>query len=70
MKFEKGQIYMNEDMNIYIKGVNNETVRFIEGVSPSAINFMQEIPAKNLEGHINEWGYKRASAEFEAFVNL
>lgn len=70
MKFERGQIYENEDTNIFIKGVNGNMIRFIEGCSPSAIHDMQEIPAENLEEHINEWGFKRASAEYEAFVNL
>lgn len=69
MSFERGQIYEGEDMNIYIKYVNNGMVGFIEGYSPSAIHDMQEIPSENLEAHINEYGYKRASEEYEAFIN-
>ena len=69
MKFEKGQVYENEYCNIFIKGVNNEMVRFIEGFSPAAIHNMQEIPAKNLEEYINKCEYKRVSAEYEAFLN-
>ena len=29
----------------------------------------QEIPAENLEEYINEWGFKRADLEYEAFLN-
>ena len=70
MKFEKGQIYQGEYTNIFIKSVNGNTVRFIEGNSPAAIHDIQEILAENLEEYINKWEFKRASAEFEAFVNL
>lgn len=70
MKFERGQIYEGEDANIFIKSVNGDMVRFIEGESPSAIHCIQEIPAENLEEYINKWGFKRASADYEVFVNL
>lgn len=69
MKFEKGQVYEGEYTNIFVKSVNNGLVRFIEGNSPAAIHNIQEIPAENLEEHINEYGYKRASAEYEEFIN-
>ena len=68
MKFKKGQIYKNEYTNIFIKYVNNEMVGFIEGFSPAAIHDMQEIPAENLEEHINECGYERESEEIERFA--
>lgn len=70
MKFEKGQIYENEDSNIFIKGAYGKMVRFIEGCSPSAIHDMQEIPAENLEKYINEREFKRADPEYEAFMEL
>lgn len=69
MKFERGQIYQREDDNIFIKGVSDKMVRFIEGFSPSAIHNMQEIPIENLEQYIKKYGFERASEEYEAFVN-
>lgn len=68
-KFERGQVYQNEDSNIFIKAVYGGMVRFIEGYSPAAIHDMQEIPAENLEDYMNRYGFKRASAEMEAFIN-
>lgn len=69
MKFAKGQIYEKEDACIYVKGVSGENVRIIEGISPSAIHDIQELPADSLQEHIEKWGYTRASAELEAFVD-
>ena len=69
IKFEKGQVYMNEDANIFVKGAYGGMVRFIEGFSPAAIHDMQEIPAENLEEYMNKWGFKRADPEYEAFIN-
>ena len=68
-KFEKGQVYTGSDSDIYVKGAYGSMVRFIEGCSPAAIHDMQEIPAENLEEYINEWGFKRADPEYEAFLN-
>lgn len=68
-KFKKGQIYTNEDSNIFIKGAFGDMVRFIEGFSPCAIHDMQEIPAVNLEEYIGKWGFKREDPEYEAFVD-
>lgn len=59
MKFEKGQVYTGSDSDIYVKGAYGSMVRFIEGCSP----------AENLEEYINEWGFKRADPEYEAFLN-
>lgn len=69
MSFERGQIFEGEDTNIFIKCVNNGMVKFIEGCSPAAIHDIQEIPSENLEAYINKYGFKRASEEFEAFMN-
>ena len=70
INFEKGQIYISDDSNIYVKGAYGGMVRFIEGCSPTAVHNMQEISAENLEKYINEWGFERASEEYEAFMNL
>ena len=69
MEFKKGQIYQNEDDNIFIKYVRNGCVGFIEGCSPCAIHDIEEFKAEILEEYIKKYGYKRASKEFEAFVN-
>ena len=69
IKFEKGQVYTGSDSDIYVKGAYGSMVRFIEGCSLAAIHDMQEIPAENLEEYINEWGFKRADPEYEAFLN-
>ena len=69
MVFERGQIFEGKYTNIFIKYVNNGMVKFIEGCSPSAIHNIQEIPSNNLEEYINNYGYKRASEEYEAFIN-
>ena len=69
IKFEKGQVYKNEDDNIFIKGINGEMVKFIEGYSSLAIHDIQVIPAENLEKYINKWGYKRCSKEVEEYID-
>lgn len=69
MKFERGQIYQNEELNIFIKSVYGSTVKFIEGYSPAALHDMQELPVESLVEHIKKYGYKRVSPEIEAFVN-
>ena len=69
MKFERGQIYQNEEDNIFIKSVYGSTVKFIEGYSPAALHDMQEFPVESLVEHIKKYGYKRESPEIEAFVN-
>jgi hypothetical protein len=69
MKFERGQIYQNEELNIFIKSAYGSTVKFIEGYSPAALNDMQELPVESLVEHIKKYGYKRVSPEMEAFVN-
>ena len=69
MKFERGQIYQNEELNIFIKSVYGSTVKFIEGYSPAALHDMQELPVESLVEHIKKYGYKRESPEIEAFVN-
>lgn len=58
MKFEKGQWFQNDDCNLFIKGVYNGVVKFIEGTSPSAIHCMQELEVEYLEEHINLCEYK------------
>ena len=40
IKFAKGQVFRNEEDNIFIKGVNGGMVRYIEGYSPLAIHDM------------------------------
>lgn len=69
IKFEKGQVYRDEEDSIFIKGVNGGMVRYIEGYSPLAIHDIQEIPAENLEKYINKWGYKRCSKEVEEYID-
>ncbi len=69
MKFERGQIYQNEEDNIFIKSVYGSTVKFIEGYSPAALHDMQELPVESLVEHIKKYGYKREPPEIEAFVN-
>lgn len=69
MKFERGQIYQNEELNIFIKSAYGSTVKFIEGYSPAALHDMQELPVESLVEHIKKYGYKRVSPEMEAFVN-
>lgn len=69
MKFERGQIYQNEELNIFIKSAYGSTVKFIEGYSPAALHDMQELPVESLVEHIKKYGYKRESPEIEAFVN-
>ena len=68
IKFEKGQVYKNEDDNIFIKGINGKMVKFIEGYSPLALHDMQEIPAENLEYYINKWEYKKCTKEIEEYI--
>lgn len=69
IKFEKGQVYRDEEDSIFIKGVNGGMVRYIEGYSPLAIHDIQEIPAENLEIYINKWGYERCSKEVEEYID-
>lgn len=69
MKFEKGQIYQNEETNIYIKGVSGDKVRFIEDASPCALHWMEEIEADDLIEYMDRYEFKRACKEFEEFVN-
>lgn len=69
IKFEKGQVFRNEEDNIFIKGVNGRMVKYIEGYSPLAIHDIQVIPAENLEKYINKWGYKRCSKEVEKYID-
>ena len=69
IKFAKGQVFKNEEDNIFIKGVNGGMVRYIEGYSPLAIHDIQEIPVENLEIYINKWGYKRCSKEVEEYID-
>ena len=69
IKFAKGQVFKNEEDNIFIKDVNGRMVKYIEGYSPLAIHDIQEIPAENLEIYINKWGYKRCSKEVEKYID-
>lgn len=69
MKFKKGQVYKNEDANIFVKMVIGKNVNFIEGDSPCAIHNMQTLEAEYLEDYINRWGFERASKEEERFIN-
>lgn len=69
MKFERGQVYQNEEENIFIKSVYGSTVKFIEGYSPAALNDMQELPVESLVEHIKKYGYERQTPEMEAFLN-
>ncbi len=57
--FKAGQVYQNEDSNIFIKRVNSGLVSFIEGYSPCAIHKMQEIPEENLAEYIKKWGFEK-----------
>lgn len=59
--FKAGQVYQNEDTNIFIKRVNCGLVSFIEGYSPCAIHNMQEIPEENLAEYIKKWGFKKSA---------
>ena len=58
VKLSKGQVFQNEDCNIFILSVVGEKVRYIEGYSPSAIHSTVEIPINNLISYMNEYGYK------------
>lgn len=58
MRFEKDMIFENDFINIFIKAVVGEKVKFIEGYSPAAIHDMQELAAADLERHIKEYGFK------------
>lgn len=69
MTFEKGQIYEGEYTNIFVKMVVGNEVHFIDGTSPSAIHEIQTIEAQYLEQYINKHGYKRATPEFETFID-
>jgi hypothetical protein len=59
-QFLSGQRYENENTNIFIKGISSKdnTVRFIEGFSPSASHDIQEIPQKNLRDYMKRYGFK------------
>lgn len=59
--FTAGEVYSNEDSNIFIKRVGNGLVAFIEGFSPSAIHNIQEIPEENLAEYINNYGFKKSA---------
>lgn len=59
--FTAGEVYSNEDSNIFIKRVGNGLVAFIEGYSPSAIHDMQEIPEENLAEYMNNYGFKKSA---------
>lgn len=59
--FESGEIYSNEDTNIFIKRVSGGSVAYIEGFSPSAIHDMQEIPEENLVEYMKKWGFKKSA---------
>lgn len=59
--FKAGQVYQNEDTNIFIKRVNSGLVSFIEGYSPCAIHNMQEIPEENLVKYMKKWGFKKTA---------
>lgn len=58
--FKAGQIYSNEETNIFIKSVRNGIVAFIEGFSPSAIHNLQRIPEESLIEYMNNWGFVQA----------
>lgn len=59
--FKAGQVYQNEDANIFIKRVNCGLVSFIEGYSPCTIHNMQEIPEENLAEYIKKWGFEKSA---------
>lgn len=59
--FKAGQVYRNEDTNIFIKSVSCGLVSFIEGYSPCAIHKMQEIPEENLAEYIKKWGFEKSA---------
>lgn len=59
--FTAGEVYSNEDSNIFIKNVHGGLVAFIEGFSPSAIHDMQEIPEENLLEYMNNYGFEKTA---------
>lgn len=59
--FKAGEVYENEDTNIFIKRVGDGVVAFIEGFSPSAIHDMQEIPEENLLEYMTKYGFKKTA---------
>lgn len=59
--FKAGEVYENEDTNIFIKRVGDGVVAFIEGFSPSAIHDMQEIPEENLLEYMTNYGFKKSA---------
>lgn len=59
--FLSGQRYENEYSNVFIKRIDRKTntVRFIEGFSPSAIHDSQEMKASDLRKYLKKHGYRK-----------